>query len=86
MTIQPGMIVHDFNPSTVCRRQRKAHFYEFKVSLVYTASSGPARATAETQSKKQQQQKPPKKTKTTKPQANKQNKGNLHLIYIYQHC
>ena len=45
MTIQPGMIVHDFNPSTVCRRQRKAHFYEFKVSLVYRVNFMMARKT-----------------------------------------
>jgi hypothetical protein len=39
------MAAQVFNPSTLPERQRKVDPCEYKASLVYTVSSGPAKAT-----------------------------------------
>jgi hypothetical protein len=38
MVLQPGMVVHTFNPSTHCGG-RSRRIFEFKAGLVYKASS-----------------------------------------------
>ena len=41
-TLKPGTLVHSFNPRTLGSRGRRS---EFETSLVYRASSRPAKAT-----------------------------------------